>query len=251
MGLLFSNANSSLGQIQSLPVANILGARHNPAPFSDFIDGAINKLENRGFSIVDQEWELTEKNQRFFGVLRITNDELINNNDLSFLVGLRGAHDQSFGRGITLGNMVQVCSNITYFSGDLGFGSTKQTTNINDRIYPMLDRVLDNLPKVIDITDRFFKDLKNTQVQAKIADHLLTDLARQKVLNGNEFIRAVNEWDDPKYPEHNDRGDSLWKLFNASTEAIKPTGKKINNVLIQDKSKAVYNYFENALKLAA
>ena len=161
MTLLFSKANSSLEQIRALPVANVLGARHNPAPFSDFIDGAISRLENRGFSIVDEEWELTEKNQRFFGVLKITNDELIKNNDLSFLVGLRGAHDQTFGRGITIGNMVQVCSNISYFSGDLGSDSTKQTTFISTRIYPMLDRVIDNLPNVIDSTNTFFNGLKN------------------------------------------------------------------------------------------
>jgi len=251
MTLLFSNANSSLDQIRALPVANVLGARHNPAPFSDFIDGAISRLKDRGFSIVDEEWELTEKNQRFFGVLKITNDELIKNNDLSFLVGLRGAHDQTFGRGITIGNMVQVCSNISYFSGDLGSDSTKQTTFISTRIYPMLDRVLDNLPKVINSTNTFFNGLKDRIIDPKFADHILTDLARKKVLNGNEFIRAVNEWDDPKYPEHNERGNSLWKLYNASTEAIKPKGKKINNVLIQDKSKGVYNYFENTLKLVA
>jgi len=246
MSILYSGKSDglvSLDQMKQLPPAQVLGPRHNPQPFHIFIDNVIDGLQDRGYEITESEFSLTDENNKFFGAVKIDHSDLGYSEDHSYIIGLRGSHDQTFGRGLACGTQVMVCSNLC-FSGSDGQWSTKQTLNIGYRTELRLDRIFDRLPMINNKTEKLFDKLKQTEITIETGDHYLAQMAYDNVINGRELSKAVREWRDPSFDDHKKYGQSLWQLFNGCTEAIKPTGKRANNVMVKDKSIRIFDQFQ-------
>jgi len=109
MTLLYSPSNESpqtREQLQQLPVPAARGRYHNPVPFGDFADLVVNRLERVGFGIDQEEYAVDHDSNRLFGLLEVSpiEGEYISAKDWSLQVGLRGSHDQSIPRALTLGS---------------------------------------------------------------------------------------------------------------------------------------------------
>jgi hypothetical protein len=62
---------------------------------------------------------------------------------------------------------------------------------------------------------------KNAQITDQHADHLIIEMLRNDVINTQRVEKVVAEWDAPSYVEHADAGNSVWRLEQATTEALK------------------------------
>jgi hypothetical protein len=153
--------------------------------------------------------------------------------DFRVTLGFRGSHNQKISRGLCIGESVIVCSNLC-FDGDLGNWKTKQTTNGVGRMNSMIEEAIGIMPDRVDARGVTFEKMKETKVTQRWGDAKLVDIFRNGGLSADQLPRAINEWADPSF----DHGDelTLWRLFNAATQALKPTGQSVNMQLVADRS---------------
>jgi hypothetical protein len=253
MALLYNPANESLHtreQLHDLPLPPALGRFHHPVPFGEYADLVAHRLERVGFEINAEEYAVDHDGQRLFGLLEVAplEGEYISAKDWSLQVGLRGSHDQSVPRALTLGSRVLVCSNLC-FHGDLGVFSTRQTTNIWQRLPSLVERALDTLPQLAQRNEQRFDQYRLTQINPRQGDAALVELHRRGALSSAQLGRAIAEWDEPTHEEHAEDGHSIWRLFNASTEALKPTGERVNHDLIRQRSERVSSFLDEVAGL--
>lgn len=257
MGLLYNPTNESLytrSQLSALATPEALGRHHRPVAFGDFADLVANRLERRGFEVLSEEYAVSKDDNRLFGLMEVQPEsdalegEYIPRNDWRIQIGLRGSHDQSIPRGITLGSRVMVCSNLC-FHGDLGVFKTRQTTNIWSRLPSMVDRATAQLPATIERNARRFDSYRTTELKPRHGDAALVELHRREALTSAQLSRAIAQWDEPSQAEHAEDGHTVWRLFNAATEALKPTGGRINHDTLRQRSERVSGFLDEVAGL--
>lgn len=236
--LLYGSGNISRQEIALLDTPEASTKTHHPVPFSDYIGLVSDSLTAADVVIKEEEYQLTHGNQRLFGAMRIApaNEEsFLPGQGTDLVLGLRGSHDRIIPRGLCIGTRVIVCSNLL-FEGNLLNLKTRQTTNILDRLQPMIDKVVGqigiaasaNMARINRYKDF---DLKTSQA----GDALLVELYRQKALNNSQFGIAVDQWVEPDFIEHKAEGDwTVWNLMNAITQAYKPVGARAGHSFNHD-----------------
>ena len=234
MTLLYNPRNETLmnrSALYGLPVPEPLGNRHKPISFGTFADNVATAVTDKGFEIVEEEYAVNNKNTRMFGLMTISplEGEFISAKEWEMQIGLRGAHDRSLPRGLTLGSNVLVCSNLC-FHGDLGVFKTKQTLNVEERLPEIINNAVDTLPEMIDHNNRRFDAYRTTEFDKRDGDAALIELFRRGALSGRQLPRAIAEWDNPTFEAHAEDGFNVWRLFNACTEALKPRGGETANM---------------------
>lgn len=206
--------------LQAVPTPPPIGPTHHPYSFSDFADRVADSLQTVGFEIVEEGYGLTNEQQRMFGLMTVEPTfDFPEHHDYRMLVGLRGSHDQTFARGLVAGQEVTVCSNLC-FSGEINL-STRQTTHIERRLPGMIFNAVQNLKGVFEVQDARNAAYKDFHFKPRWADAAITEMVRRNVINPSHVGRVIKEWDEPTYPEHEQYGDSAWKLFNAATQVMK------------------------------
>ncbi len=211
-----------------------MGPRHNPTSFYLYASRVADEFALAGYTIEQEEYVLTKDKQTFFGAMHITHPELDHIDDFKVTVGMRGSHVQKIPRGLLIGESVIVCSNLC-FHGDLGNWKTKQTTNIESRLPDIIRAAVDTLPELVEARRSVISRMKDQRVTDRWGDAKLVDLWRRGGLSGNELPRALSEWVNPSF----DHGDDLtiWRLFNAATQALKPTGAGANMQTVTQRSR--------------
>jgi hypothetical protein len=213
----------------------VMGSRHQPVSFLDYANEVARGLTMEGYGIMSEEYVLTKDKQTFFGAMQISTLEW-QEHDFRVALGLRGSHVQKISRGICIGESIIVCSNLC-FDGDLGNWKTKQTTNGVSRMRGMINEAVALLPDRVDARADTFEKMKEVKVTQRWGDAKLVDLFRAGGLSADQLPRAVKEWADPSFDHGSEL--TLWRLFNAATQALKPTGVAVNMQLIADRSTIV------------
>lgn len=228
-----------------------LGSFHFPVDFGFFVDQVEHSLDTHGLSIVAEEHAITKDRQSFFSVIEVDAKEgvLTAAGDWRMLVGLRGSHNQRTPREIVVGNKMLVCSNLC-FSADLGKFSTRQTTNIWDRLPELIDIAVRKIPAAANVQTLRIERYKDFGLKPAAGDALLTDMVRHDALAPSAIKRALKEWDDPSYEEHAAEGRTAWRLLNAVTEAQKPTGSTYNMHQIADRTATATRLLDTATDFA-
>ena len=251
--LLYSNGKDvpmNRGQLAMLPTPEKRGPIHRPVPFSDFIDMVDYSLGQAGVEIMGQEYAVTKDHQRMFGLMEIApkqdalEGEYIPAKEWNLTLGLRGAHDMSIARGITLGTQVMVCSNLC-FHGDLGTFSTKQTTNIMHRLPGLIHEAIDRVPEMMEHQKDTFKKYQEFEMKKWQGDAMLAEIFRKGGLSGAQLGKAVTEWGEPTHEEHARFGHSAWRLLNACSEAVKPQGERVNMELVRNRTMITSAYLDS------
>lgn len=212
-------------QLAALPVPGALGPRHVVRPFIEDVELVERELAVWGVGVNDEAFGVTHDGNRFFGVLECKplEGDYIPKGDYSLLVGLRGSYDQSMARGLAVGSRVFVCDNLA-FSGEVSV-LTRQTTNVAERLPGMLREAVGRIPAMAQHQKARFEQYRLTKLSQRQGDAAMIELVRQQIVNPSQVGRLVREWDEPSHPEHAEDGYSVWRLFNAVTEAIKPANK--------------------------
>lgn len=219
-----------------------MGARHRPYPFHTYADQVEQSLQFHGFDIVDQEYVVTADHMQFFGLMEIRQHaadlDVIDTKGWTIQVGLRGSHNQTLPRGLLLGSRVIVCSNLC-FHGNIGQFKTMQTTNMSSRLPSLIRQCLSQVPEMVDKQDRTFDRMKERELKIQQGDSALVQMYRRGAFNSAQLTRAIGEWKDPSF-EHGP--PSVWRLMNAGTEALKPTGDNVNMATVESRSQIVSDY---------
>lgn len=234
MTLMYSQEDELIGRVDlgNLPMIS-QGPRHRPTSFYSYVNHVAEGIQNAGLSLDSEEYVLTKDRQTFFGAMQVSYGLEL---DFNVVVGLRGSHVQKVSRGLLIGESVIICSNLC-FDGDLGNWHTKQTLNIERRLPSMIAEAIDTLPRRVEQRKDTFEKLKHQQVSTRYGDAKLVDIFRAGGLSGNELPRAINEWYDPSFDHGEDF--TLWRLFNAATQALKPTGTRVNMQIVAERSTIV------------
>jgi hypothetical protein len=217
----------SRNDLAALPMPESLGPRHAPRPFIDDVLLVEDELKAYGLGIVDEAYGVTHDANRFFGVVEVEpvlEGELLPFKDYRLMVGLRGSHDQSLGRGISCGSHVLCCDNLA-FSGEVVI-KTRQTTHIDNRMPELMRTAVARIPALAEHQAARFERYKNTKLTQRQGDAAIVELVRRDIINPSIVKKVVQEWDEPSHPEHAEFGYSVWRLHNAVTEGLKPTSKE-------------------------
>lgn len=218
-----------LETLANLPVPAPMGPRHAIRPFIDDVNIIRDELATLGLGIRDEsyavQYEKDDSNgmpQRYFGVLEVGDANA--DHGFGLMVGLRGAHDQRFARGLAVGSRVFVCDNLC-FSGSIEV-KTKQTTFIDQRLPWLLRDAVARVPQLAELQTERFDAYRNRELKPRWGDAALVECMRRGIINPSHMGKAMAEWDEPSHAEHAENGHSVWRLQNAVTEAIKPTNEQ-------------------------
>jgi hypothetical protein len=112
---------------------------------------------------------------------------------------------------------VFVCDNLA-FSSEIVF-HRKQTKFCSDDIPAMVDTAIGQLSQRWNDQDTRIKAYQLTALSLRDADHLLAEIAGD-VFPWQKFSDIRAEFQNPRHPEF--QKETLWALFNAVTEWLKP-----------------------------
>jgi hypothetical protein len=251
MALMYNSKNDVVmtrDQIAMLPTPAPVGRFHHPVPFAETIDLTMGALERNGFEIRSPEFAVQKDHQRFFGLMEIALEGRFES-EYTWTVGLRGSHDQSVPRGITIGSRVLVCSNLC-FHGDLATVHTKQTLNVNMRLPAMINNAVTLLPERIARQDEIFDRMRRQEVRGSVGDAALVAMYRKGAFTSAELGRAAMEWQAPSFEEHAQDGFTAWRLLQAATQAVKPVGQSGNHDTIRQRTQIASGWIEHHLLAA-
>jgi hypothetical protein len=250
MNLMYNNGTDmpiARPELIMLPTPARQGPQHRPVPFGEFVEMVDHSLGMAGVQIMQEEFAVTKDHQRMFGMMEIApkalEGEYIPANDWRLTLGLRGAHDMSIARGITIGTQVMVCSNLC-FHAYLGTYTTRQTTFIMDRLPGLVNLAIEQVPEMMEQQKEKFDAYKAFEMNRWQGDARLAEIYRRGGLSGAQLGKAVTEWGNPSHAEHMEYGHSAWRLLNACTEAVKPTGERVNMELVRNRTMITSEYLD-------
>lgn len=205
--------------LYALPQPESLGRFHAPIHHADFLEELEGVLVDKGYEITDNAMGVTAEGARLFGLMSVRHKALRHDDDGEYMIGYRGAHDQSLPRAVSRGRGLFVCDNLA-FSGDAVM-HTKQTTNLHLRLPMLLDDMVTDLGKGFQQQIQQYDTYKLTQMTQSVADQAILEMGRRGIINWSELGKVTQEWDTPSHDEFAEDGLSVWRLFNAATETMK------------------------------
>jgi len=199
--------------------------RWHPIPHLTLVNELEKALTPHNIKIVNETFKLDKAGQRMFGMLQVANCK--QDEDFSFAVGLRNAHDKRLRAGLAVGMGVSVCSNLS-FRGEIVIGR-KHTTEILADLPGLMTSAIDKLADKWDTQNKIVTAYKNADISMSQGYDLLVKCAREDVFPRTHFMDVADEWETPQHPEFNDR--NLWSLFNCVTEHLKPRQESTGGTL--------------------
>lgn len=203
-----------------------------PVPHDFFLRSVRRALVASGANVTTEEHAIYKGGDRYFGLLHLGD----NTGGGNVTIGLRNSHDKTFPAGLSLGNHVFVCDNLS-FCGDVVV-SRRHTRYI-----------LADLDRVIYKAVGQLSALKAKQTLRFDAyrDHALTDMEAHdlmvrallaKVVSGEALAKVVHEWREPRHEDFQPR--NVWSLFNDFTEVLKP----INPVAVVQRTMTLHGLLD-------
>ena len=235
----------ALGKVPTPPPS---GPYHQPVGFGEFVELVENRLDRAGVQINEQQYAVRHDGMRFFGLMDVSL-EGVSGTDWSMKLGLRGSHDKIIPRGLTFGSHVLVCSNLC-FHGDLGTLQTRQTTKVWDRLPRLVGEAVSRLPEMAKANVRRFDSYRTTKISENDGDLALVEMHRKNILTTGQLGTALKEWVEPTYAEHDEDGATVWRLFNATTESLKPANGHGVLATVQTRSLQVSDFMDDLVVAA-
>lgn len=180
-----------------------------PLPHINLVEQVTNNLQALGYSLTTQAFGIF--GERFFGLIGVKSDF----NDRETIIGLRNSHDQKFPIGLSSGNHVFVCDNLS-FSGEVVI--KRRHTRFAERDLPLLiSNAVGRLEAFEMAQDARIGTYKSTEINDRQVDLALMAMLRNQVFVGSALPKVLNEFEHPSHPEFAKDGNTLWRLYNACT----------------------------------
>ena len=214
---------------------------HYPIGHNVLLDEAIKLIASHGFDVKNAAHALSHEGGRYFGLLEVSpkapaaparlaltagtdganhTDGLIRP-DFTTVFGLRNSHDMAFAASMVVGSHVFVCDNLC-FSGEVKM-ARKHTRRILDDLPTLMSAAMGKLVTMRNHQDLRIQSYKDTEIDARTADHLIMEGFRKGVVPGSKVGKVWGEWNAPSHEDFEDR--TVWSLFNAFTEVLKTRGQ--------------------------
>jgi Domain of unknown function (DUF932) len=189
-------------------------ATHSTVPHSKIVEALIESLGFRRYSVVKDEYAVSQDGNKMFGLLEI-NEEA---DGVRFAIGLRNANDKSFSLALTVGYRVMVCENMA-FHGEFTPVTRKHTKNFD--YVEVIGGAVDKMQRHFAPMQRQINawqgyELPDVQAKAVIYEAFI----EQRLDVSARLARHVHQaYFQPQYPEF--QGRTMWSLSNAFTSAFK------------------------------
>jgi hypothetical protein len=190
--------------------------RWHPIPHSTLVEEFEKSLVPHNMKISNEVFKLDKKGQRLFALMQISNCK--NDEDFSFVAGLRNSHDKAVSAGLAVGEGVFVCSNLR-FSGEITIGR-KHTTSIMDDLPAMISGAVGRLALDWDVQAKHVSIYKSKDIGKLEGRNLLVECAKKNVFPRTQLMDVINEFENPRHMEFKDR--NLWSLMNSVTQSLQP-----------------------------
>ena len=190
-------------------------ASYNPVGHGAFVDVVETQLARIGYAMSEAAYGLTRDGARMFAYARLSGIDALGDG-FGLTVGLRSSLDKSMAPAIAFGSHVFVCDNMA-FTGEIQI-SRKQTTYIARDLPALVYDAVQRVRPMAHNQARRFDMYKAAPLSVRDADHAIIEMLRGGIVNTSRVEKVVAEFDEPSY-DHGNR--SVWRLFNATTEALK------------------------------
>jgi len=190
-------------------------ATWTPIPHHQLIQTVQRTLATTNLTIGTQAHSLTHDGSRYFGLMEIQSRK--QNEDYTWVLGLRNSHDKTFPAGIVAGASVFVCDNLS-FSGEVKF-ARKHTRFINRDLPQLVSRAIGMLGDKWNEQDRRITAYKDHGVTDQAAHDLVIRSVDSGVCANSYIPDVLGEWRKPQHEAFEPR--NVWSLFNAFTETLK------------------------------
>lgn len=220
-GLILHAGGFQVSRTQLASVATPAAtATHFPIPHDLLLDEVENALNVVDINVKKMELGLAREGARFFGILTLERDNAPD--DYAPVLGLRNSHDKTFQAEGVIGSQVFVCDNLA-FSGEFKF-CRKHTRFIMRDLSELVMRSVSHVRTYLVNQDERLDAYKATRITDRDANNLIIELFRRKALNVLRIPKVIEQWYEPEHPEHAEDGNTVWRLFNAYTAALKGEG---------------------------
>jgi hypothetical protein len=189
----------------------------HPVGHETFVNLVQDKLDDVGFAFGKEAHGVYADGSKYFGVVELMNGTKPDQ-DHALVLGLRNSTDRSVSAGIAFGSQVFVCDNLA-FSGEITV-TRRHTKYIMDQLPDLIAAAVERTPYMRDAQTARFETYRETRLKTRRADHLIMNMYRNGVIPPTKIRTVAEQWDKP---EHDFGPRSVWRLFNAATEALKGT----------------------------
>lgn len=200
---------------------------HKPKDHHTLFDMVSNGLHRAGFQhseplhYVGQGRVSTDEKApaKFMTVMNIRHEKIADHAgglDVNRQVFIQNSYDKSLSIQIITGIEVCICTNGMTMGQVEDEIRRKQTKNIDEDIYKIVYGGIDKMLGNFLAQDQRVKQLQNTEMTNRMADHIIMDCMRAGVINPAGVKDVWDKWDTPNYAEYKDR--NAWSLANAFTE---------------------------------
>lgn len=190
----------------------------NPVPYGRLVGEVERSLGQSNLRIVNQAYGVTDKNARMFGLLHVANGT--NPEDYAVVVGVRGSIDKSLSEGVAVGSSVFACDNLA-FSAEIVI-HRKNTVNVLRDLPILIDTAMGKLLTRWNDQSTRIDAYKAKQIDEEDALRLTWRGYKAGVFPWAKGADILSEFQKPRHPEFLANGHTVWTLFNAVTEALKP-----------------------------
>jgi hypothetical protein len=112
------------------------------------------------------------------------------------------------------------------------------------RLPGLIHQAIDRVPEMMEHQKDTFQKYQEFEMKRWQGDAMLAEIFRRGGLSGAQLGKAITEWGKPSHEEHAQFGHSAWRLLNACTEAIKPTGR-VNMEIVRTRSMIASAYIDS------
>lgn len=216
-GTLCLHSGATIIEMEQLRNVNLPEATPTwtPVAHDKLVDSVKGALVASGANIVKEEHALYKGGDRYFGLLHLGD----NNDGGNTVVGLRNSHDKTFPAGLSLGNRVFVCDNLS-FSGDVVV-ARKHTRFIGRDLERLIYQAVGKLADLRGKQQLRFAAYKARELSDVDAHDLMIRALLAHVVSGEAIPKVVDEWRKPSHEDFSPR--NVWSLFNDFTEVMKGT----------------------------
>lgn len=212
-GAVEVNANQLL-QIEAPPPTDTW----YPLKHSVVLGRVIETLDVAGFGIESMQLSVARNEQRFFGVLKLSNKVT---EGCSLAVGIRNSNDQSYPIGFAVGERVFVCDNLAFHSEIII--SRRHTRFGEDRFNSAVSQAVLGLHQYQLAAAVRIGRLQSWELSQDEADGTILRAFEKGLVSSRTLPAVIKEWRTPSFPEHQPR--TGYSLLQAFTFALKDRAK--------------------------
>ena len=190
---------------------------YQPVKHGVLVDMIEDSMDAHGFKFGEQTHALWRNGDaRYFGMFQLLHAN--SNSDFALMLGIRNSYDMSISAQMLLGASVFLCANMSYSAANIV--GRKHTTHIMQDLPGLIDEQVAKTAMYAEIQETRFDRYQTESLGDARADRMMINMIRSGSLQTSRLEKVIDQWYDPTY-DHG--GKTLWRMFNACTEALKGT----------------------------